>query len=387
MYKFWQKYLVCLLTGLICYTNVCFACSKPSIAYQVGQLMMVGFDGTKLNDQSFVVQQMKHYHIGGVIIFDHYVNYKNTGKPKTRNILSPDQLKKLTTQLQFYAKKYHVYPLLIAVNQEGGQITTLKKDKGFNLNLNYSQAQLGADHPELIFKQAWVTGKLLREYGINVNLAPVAALNSNPNNPAIGQLERTFGRDPIRVSRDIINAMKGYKSAKIVCALKHFPGMGSGEANTDDASMVDVSNTWSFNELIPYQSAISSGVMCPLVMISHVVNTRLESQELPASLSYPIVTKLLRERFHYSGVVITDAIDVDSISLNFSLPEAASLAISAGDNIILYDGGRRNNPNADISEIYQAILSLAKNDSRFRKKVMSSYLRVKKLKTFLLTNK
>ena len=379
---YYLRFKIVFLLCFVClqYSVIGFAKLRSSIPYQAGQVMMVGFEGTSVDDQSPIVQQIKKYHIGGVIIADHYVNYHNTGKPKTRNIISPDQLKKLISQLQYYAKKYHVYPLLIAVNQEGGQITTLKSNKEFHLKLNDSQQTLGDHHRKLIFRQAYLTGKFLHQYGININFAPVAALNSNPDNPAIGLLGRTFGRDPHQVSRAIIATMKGYQAAGIACTLKHFPGMGSAIANTDYTGIVDVSSTWSLDELRPYQKAIASDAVCPLVMVSHIINTRLDPQGLPASLSYAIITRLLKEKLHYTGVVISDAIDVDAINQNFSLTEAASLSIFAGSNIILYDGGHREYPNMDIQSIYKMLCLLAKNNPNFRDSLLHSYKKVQQLK-------
>src|SRR3990167_237642 len=172
-----------------------FAGAAPDIHYAVGQMMMVGFAGTTVNNHSPIVSAIKNYHIGGVILFDHF-NKKHQGKWITRNIESPEQLKRLTHQLQYYAKKYHDYPLLIAVDQEGGKINALRADKGFHLGRNESQQQLGEkQNQSQIYRQALFRGKLLNRMGINLNLAPVADLNTNPKNPAIGLLQRSFGRD------------------------------------------------------------------------------------------------------------------------------------------------------------------------------------------------
>jgi beta-N-acetylhexosaminidase len=380
MKRMFYKLTCIALCWLVLYLNAVLAdVNVLPLAYQVGQMIMVGFDGTALSEDSPVVQYMKDYHIGGVILQDHYTD-RHTGAVHTRNITSPNQLKQLTDQLQYYAKKYHIYPLLISVDHEGGAITALKASKGFKVDLNYSQLKLGKkNNRHLMYKQAFSTGRLLRQYGVNVDLAPVAALNINPNNPAIGRLGRTFGRGASRVSKDILVTLEGYRESGVACTLKHFPGMGSATKNTDDAQ-VDISDTWTPQELWPYEAAISSRAVCPLIMVSHVINERLEQKSIPASLSYAVVTKLLRRKLNYHGVIITDDIDADAVRSAFPLKTAVNLAVKAGDNMILYSGIHSGHTARDIGDIYQAILTSAENAPSFSKKVHESYLKIKQLK-------
>ena len=213
--------------------------AKENLSYAVGQMMMVGFRGKTVDEHSPIIQAMKKYHIGGVILCNHR---DPVTRKITTNIDNPAQLKKLISQLQFYAKKYHAYPLLIATNQEGGRVNTLKFSQGFNHKNDPSQFALGKKSQSVIFNETLKRARLLKEMGINVNLAPVADLNLNPDNPGVGKLQRSFGSDPQKVTNDLKATIHAYEKANILCTLKHFPGLGSANKNTDhDAA--DVTET------------------------------------------------------------------------------------------------------------------------------------------------
>ncbi len=354
------------------------ALSTPDLEHAVGQMMMVGFAGTTINDDSPIVVAIKKYHIGGVILFDHFDKKKN-GVWIPRNIENPQQLKHLTQALQHYAKQYGDYPLLIAVNQEGGLINTLQANRGFDLDGNESERQLGIkSNREVITKQALYRGRLLRNFNINLNLAPVADLDINPKNPAVGLLQRSFGRNPLTVTNDLKAAILAYRRVKIECTLKHFPGLGSADKNTD-FSVADVTDTWSAQELIPYQKLIHAHQTCSFIMTSHLVNRRLDSSGLPLSLS-PMVTQLLRHQLHFEGVIITDDMDVAAIRRYFSMEKAIRLAVLAGNNIILYGGVQGHDPAEDADKLFHTLLTLSQHDKKIRERVYESYERIREVK-------
>ncbi len=359
-----------------------FLMASPDLSHAVGQMMMVGFDGTTINSQSGIVKAIKNYHIGGVILFDHHLQ-KQHGKWIPRNIINPTQLKNLTQQLQYYAKKYHDFPLLIAVNQEGGIITSLKSEKGFHLKKDFSQQALGKmNNLRSIYDQALDQGRLLKSLGINLNFAPVADLDLNPNNLAVGKLERSFGENPQKVTQDLMTAIKGYRAANVFCTLKHFPGLGSSLFNTDH-HLSDVTSTWKKIELYPYKKLIARRECCEFIMTSHSINRQLDPSGLEASLSYKIVTELLRDKLHFNGIIITDDMDAVAIRKHMPVEQAIRLAVLAGNNIILYGGTQGYESMKDAQLLYDTMMLLATKDDAIRYRVFRSYGRIVRLKEVL----
>lgn len=378
-----QKY--CIIFLILFFSGITTVSAAPDIPHAVGQMMMVGFKGVRINAQSPIVQAIKQYHIGGVILFDHF-DRKRSGRWITRNIRSPAQLKRLTRQLQYYAKKYHDLPLFIAVNQEGGVITALKTKKGFKLDEDYSQKKLGRlNNQKIIYKQALYRGQLLKRYGINVNLAPVADLEINPNNPAVAQLQRSFGRNAVKVIKDLMTTIKAYKKSGILCTLKHFPGLGSSATNTDFKT-ADVTQTWRFSELIPYRQLIKAHHACRVVMVTHLINRRLDKSAIAASLSHKIVTGLLRRHLHYRGLIITDDMDAKAIRDHVPIAKAIRLAVLAGNTIILYGGTQGYDAAQDTTTLYHTMMKLAANNPQTRRQIMKSYNRISDVKRTVFAN-
>ena len=379
MYSKLHTGIFIILIGLIISCcNVSYASQiKPSLSYAVGQMMMVGFDGTEINDDSSIVKEIKDFHIGGVIIL---TDYEKNGKNYVRNIDNPQQLEKLITSLQAYAKKYNDLPLFIAINQEGGLINELGYAKGLYLQKNSSQAHLGQlRNSQLIYEQAYGQGKILKTLGFNLNLAPVADLNINPNNPAVGALQRSFGKDASQVSSDLKTTIQAYKTAGVLCTLKHFPGLGSASSNTDYA-VTDVSTTWHPDELQPYENLINAGNDCDFIMVTPLINRQLDPAGLPASLSRDIVTNLLRHKLHYRGLVITDDMDAKAIRQFTTVENAITMAVVAGNNIILYGGTQGYDSVQDATILQHTLYTMAQNNPKIKEKVFQSYQKITALK-------
>ncbi|MCL9779978.1 hypothetical protein M9194_00860 [Vibrio sp. S4M6] len=362
-----------LFSALFSISAPSLASSTPSLKTQIGQMLMVGFDGISINSHSPIVEEMPKYGYGGVILFDHQDG-------KTRNIASPSQLRTLTHDLQQQAKQNQLPPLFIATDQEGGLISNLKAKKGFRFFSNFSEQQLGTTNfPPLTKYQAYTQGKLLKTSGINLDFAPVVDLNINPNNPAIGKLQRSFGKEVPRVVTMAQAAITGYHHAGIMCTLKHFPGLGSASSNTDFNS-VDVTKTWSKKELIPYKDLLSTPHPCQFVMVTHLVNRKLDNTGQLASLSYPIVTGLLREQLHFKGLIITDNMDAKAITNKYEIKTAIQKAVLAGNNIILIGGAQGHSPYADAKIAFNAIYELAKSSPTARKQIEESYQKIMAVK-------
>jgi len=354
--------------------------SDTLLSKEVGQMMVVGFAGTTITPDSPIVQEIKYYHIGGVIVFP------TNADGSIRNISSPAQLALITSQLQAYAKQYNDYPLFIAANQEGGYINGLKPKTGFTMPLNNSQLQLGkSSTTDLAYNQAIEFGNLLSQYGVNMNMAPVSDLCLNPNSQVIARWERSFGTNPTKVTALLEAQLSAYNQTGTIAMMKHFPGLGSAQQNTDDDAFVNVTNVYQKQELYPYQAIIKSKYCPPVIMVSHEINTQFDPSGLPASLSYDMVNNLLRKQLGFKGVVMTDDMDAAAIQQCFTNKEAIYLAVTAGDNLIVYGGSLGTDPYNDANEEYSNLMSLAQTDANFAKNVDTSYQLISKLKNTMVT--
>jgi beta-N-acetylhexosaminidase len=309
--------------------------SEVSLRDKIGQMLLIGFKGKKVNAQSSIINIIEENNIGGVILFD----YDYQKKTYDRNIESPCQVKQLTSDLQYFNKKGHLkhhrlsLPLLISVDYEGGKVNRLDEHYGFPPTL--SAAQVGERSLREAEFAAELMAKTLKEAGFNLNFFPVLDVNVNSTNPIIGKKERSFSSDPRKVVSYSRIYSRHFLNRKIQCAYKHFPGHGS---STQDSHLdfVDVTNVWQPYELEPYRQLLNSNKACGMVMTAHIVNRRLDKSGLPATLSHNILTHLLRHQLHYKGVIITDDMQMKAISDHYGLEQALVLAINAGADMLTF---------------------------------------------------
>src|SRR5262249_2093915 len=151
------------------------------------------------------------------------------------------------------------------------------------------------------------------------------------------------GSNPGQVTQQLEAAYKGYRKSGVLCTLKHFPGLGSASANTD-FNAADVTHTWTSQELIPYRNLIQHRTVCPFIMVAHIINRQLDPSGKEASLSKKIITGILRQQFHYQGIIITD--DMDAVAIRHYIPtqQAIRLALLAGNNMMIYGGIKGQDP-------------------------------------------
>ena len=296
--------------------------AAASLEEKIGQMLMVGFRGLTIAQSDSFAADIQQHHLGSTVLFD----YDVPSASPVRNIQSLDQLAALTAGLQSLAST----PLLIATDEEGGQVSRLKEQFGFPPTV--SAAYLGAQNDVALTHQYAATmADMLAAAGINLNLAPVVDLNVNPANPIIGALDRSFSADPAVVTQQALEFIRAHHERGVLCTLKHFPGHGS---STQDSHLgfVDVTNTWSERELEPFANIIQAGE-ADVIMTAHVFNANLDP-DYPATLSKPVVTGILRERLGYDGVVITDDMQMRAISDRYGFEAALQLAVEAGADII-----------------------------------------------------
>lgn len=290
---------------------------------KIAQILMLGFTGESMSPESPIAVAIREYGIGGVVLFDNNVDLGVTN----RNITSPSQVKALTDSL----RSCSATPLFIAVDQEGGIVARLKDRYGFPPSV--SARFLGEKNdPDLTRDRSESMAATLKECGFTLNLAPVVDLNTNPANPVIGLKERSFSADPGLVSAHAAEFVKGHHCHGITTCLKHFPGHGSSR---DDShlGLVDVTRSWTKDELIPYRRLIEQG-LCDMVMTAHTVNTHLDTV-YPATLSKGTIDGILRKELGFNGVVISDDLNMSAIINNYSYETAVEKAINAGVDILL----------------------------------------------------
>ena len=246
-----------------------------------------------------------------------------------RNIASPDQLAALTAQLRTERDD-----VLVAIDEEGGDVTRLEVRTGSSFPGNHA---LGAvDDVSLTRDVAHELGRRLAACGVNLNWAPSADVNSNPDNPVIGV--RSFGSDTDLVARHTAAYVTGLQAAGVAACTKHFPGHGDTAVDSHhtlpridaDLSVLDA------RELAPFRAAIAAGTRA--VMSAHILVPALDGDR-PATLSRRILTGLLREELGYDGLIVTDGMEMQAIAATYGIERGSVLAIAAGADAICVGGG------------------------------------------------
>ena len=334
--------------------------SDTQLQKMVGRMLIVGFPSSKIDANSQIVHDIQQYDLGGVILFDRFYN----DKKRVKNILSAYQLKRLTQHLKYFSKK----PLFIAVDQEGGKVARLNPKYGF---VKIPSAHTISKMPLKKAKKIYDTqAQMLENTGINVNFAPVVDLTLNQNNKVIVGLGRSYGSDPKRVAEYAQTMIDAQTRHNIISVLKHFPGHGSSLGDSHEG-FVDISNTWSQKELEPYKILINAQ-KADAIMTAHVFNSHLDNK-YPATLSYKINTKLLRNKMHFRGVIISDDMQMKAISANYSLKNAVTLAINSGVDILLFGNQLSHNSTKDIVD---TIVKQVKNKKIPLERIIESNRRI-----------
>ncbi len=324
-----MKRQLTLIIFMVCTLNA------KTLDQKIANMFMVGFYGTKVSKSSMIIKDICTRGLGGVLLFDRHPTKRNQAK----NISSPSQLKRLTSDLSNACDRQP----LIAVDQEGGKVQRLRVKDGFYGRYSRASA-LGSQTMDIAKDVYSKMADELRSVGINYNLAPVADLAVNRQNGVIYKLGRSYGSRADRVAmfnKIFINAMN---SRGVLTSLKHFPGHGSSLGDTHKG-FVDVTDRWSRVELEPFESVIRSG-KADSIMVAHVFNRKIDTK-YPASLSKKTIKGLLRGELGYDGVVITDDLQMRAISRHYSLEETIRLAINAGVDILLF--GNQLDPKHEVT--------------------------------------
>lgn len=298
---------------------------------------------------------IENYHIGGVIYFNWS---QNIGMP-----LDATQVNALSNGLQEIAMDQSTsIPLFISTDQEGGIVQRVTEPGTVfpgNMAIGATKSEGYAED------SAAILGKELSSLGINMNFAPTVDVNINPENPVIGV--RSFGEDPELVSDLGVAQIMGYKDENIMSSVKHFPGHGDTDVDSHYGLPIIDHDLETLHEvdLKPFKAAIDAGVES--IMTGHIVVPALDDSGLPATLSKPIITDLLREEMGYDGLVITDSLGMSGA--NVVEPERVPVeSFKAGVDILL-------NP-PDVEMAYNSMLAAVESGEVSEARLDESVFRI-----------
>ncbi len=335
--------------------------SDETLRQAVGQLFVIGFRGDDVEPPAQIATALGAGDIGGVVLF-------------RRNVKDVEQVCALNEALHAAAADA-VAPPFISLDQEGGRVVRLREPltpippmRQIGAKLDYG---LAADVAEVIATE-------VSAVGFNLNYAPVLDVDTNPDNPVIG--DRSFSRDPAVVARMGGAFLLGHLAAGVVPCGKHFPG--HGDTDTDSHHELPILNHEPERleeiELLPFQRTIAADI--PMIMTAHVLVPALDTVH-PATLSHAVMHRLLREELGYDGVVITDDLEMKAVAEKYTPEEMVELGLRAGVDIFLIC-----HEFEKFRAASEHLLGLARRNPSDRQRVFESANRVMRLKDGLLSS-
>ncbi|BBF45449.1 beta-hexosaminidase [Lachnospiraceae bacterium KM106-2] len=337
---------------------------------KIGQLFVVNLELLDHSKGDFyehrkstqtMIDNLKKYNVGGITLF-------------SRNIEKRAQTKQLISDLQGAS----LIPLYVTVDEEGGEVSRIASNTNMKTTMFPTMEVVGASKDASYAKEIGSTiGEEIRQLGFNVDFAPVADVKTNELNTEIGS--RAFGAEPSLVSKMVTNVVKGLQSQGVSATLKHFPGQGNTDGDSHDGAVNLENDLDHFREVeaAPFEEGIKAGA--DFVMVSHVSISKVTEDSVPASLSSVVITDMLRKELGFNGVVITDAMNMKSITNYYNSSQAAVMALKAGADIILMPD--------NFEEAYNGILQAVQNGEISQSKIDDAVKRILtvKIKRGMLT--
>jgi beta-N-acetylhexosaminidase len=344
---------MCLLVGCSSSTTRRRAPAPATVSLQrmLGQRIMVGFPGMVASPT--LLERIRHGDLGAVILFG-------------ANISSAARARALTASLQRAASAGGNPPLLIAVDQEGGEVRRFA-----DAPPQLSPSQMVASHrPRVAYQQGLATGRFLHGVGVNLDLAPVVDVPSSAD-AFIAEQGRAFAARASTVATYAGPFAAGVQAAGVAATAKHFPGLGTATVSTDDQLDVLHPTPAQLDQaLVPYRELIAQGIDCVLVTTAAV--PAYDPSGRPAALSARIITGLLRDRLGFKGVTITDSLAGPT---GYGEIRAGALAARAGTDILLFTDDAPGELTALLAEARSGALSAAS--------IAAAYARIVALKDAL----
>jgi len=333
---------------------------KMSLEEKVGQLFIISLRNLKsgsniqeMNDE--VKGIISQYKVGGIILF-------------SDNIKTIPQTSKLINDMQKVVK----IPLFMSVDEEGGKISRLNSSQLMHATKIPTNLEIGNTNDTLLAKKVGgILAKEISSLGFNMDFAPVADVNTNPNNPIIG--DRAFGSDAAKVAEMVSSEVQGIQNENVSAVIKHFPGHGDTSTDTHKGTVVinhDINRLRSV-EFKPFVSGINAGV--DAVMVAHITVPNVSGADIPSTMSPMVITNILRNELGFNGIVITDALDMDAITKTMTPGKASLKAFSAGVDILLMP--------SSLNEAYNEILNAVKRGEISQKRLDESVRRILKTKS------
>jgi beta-N-acetylhexosaminidase len=331
-----------------------------SLEEKVGQLFVVDLFSYN-NDQEVVEiseeleRKLLDFPVGGVIFF-------------SDNIVNREQVIGLIDKLQETSE----VPLFISIDEEGGNVRRLGKNSEMGMTPIPVASIIGNTLDiHNAYQVGKILGKELNALGFNMDFAPVADVNTNESNPVIGV--RAFSSDPSAVGDMVSEEIKGLQEQGVAAVAKHFPGHGDTSSDTHTGAVFVNHDKKRLDEveLIPFSKAINVGVKG--IMVAHIALPNITNNDVPASLSQPIITDILREEMNYNGLVITDALNMGAITDLYEADKACIQALEAGVDILLMP--------EDFDLAYEGMIKAVKSGELAEERIDISVKRIIKLKS------
>jgi beta-N-acetylhexosaminidase len=287
---------------------------QMSLREKIGQMFVTGFPSTKMSSE--VKEVIEQYKVGNIILFSHNIDNKY-------------QLGGLVTELQQWITTHTGTPGFITIDQEGGRVTRMPKDA---TNVAGAMAIASSGRPENAYAAGRMTAKELKALGINFNLAPVMDINNNALNPVINV--RSYGDSAQKVTEYGILMMKGLLDGGVMSSLKHFPGHGDTSVDSHiglpaiDKTLEELEEL----ELLPFRAAIKQGAEA--IMSAHILFPQIEKTGVPGTMSYTIITEILKEKLGFKGLVVSDCLEMDAIKRYYGTAKGALGAVKAGIDLV-----------------------------------------------------
>lgn len=325
---------------------------EMTLEEKIGQMVMIGIHGKEINDD--VIYSLKNFHFGGVILFD-------------RNLENTEQTKKLVEDIKKVADSK--VPLLFAIDEEGGQVV-----RGVNfLPPAPSQESIGREgNSEDAKYWAKYNANLLKSIGVNINFAPVADVGSRDT--------RSFSSNTSTVTKLVEATVQGYEEERFLYTLKHFPGIGKSKVDPHhEVSSIEVDmDTLIKEDIPPFKSVIKRHDNTNfMIMVGHLKYNAIDPTT-SASLSPIVMTELLRDELGFSGVVITDDLEMGAIKNNVDLSTLGVKIIQAGGDIALVC-----HEYASQQIVYNSILEAVTHGEISESRINESVRRILRLKSHL----
>jgi beta-N-acetylhexosaminidase len=360
MNPFSQQLLVLLLFP----RPVSYIHAQPdSLDIKIGQMIIFGFHGTRINKTDAVYKAVKEGKAGNIIIYRRNISPKNTA----------DSLRRLIQEFQAAAP----VPLFVSIDQEGGLVNRFESYQGFpkmptafflgNKN-DVKTTKTYSDNIALT----------LSKLNINLNYAPVLDVH-NRLCPVIGARYRSFSSDPRKIVKQAEQVILSHNHFKVHTVVKHFPGHGNSLSDSH-LGVTDVTHTWKPEEMEPYRQLISKG-LAEAVMTAHIVNSRLDESKLPATLSKKIITGWLRDSLRFTGPVFSDDMMMQAISKYYGPEESIRLALDAGVDVLLFSNNMKGVKDYSPDNIHRIIKNLVLSGKISRQRIDESYGRIMKMKS------